>query len=435
MAEKEKMIRFIDTSYNDKFYLPDGASIRIEYSDGRDSITRTCEYIDPYHLKVGHNTYHIHEFAALLERGDAVCSPYEEISREDQDRYIEAMSEVGMYYDSYASDPEALRFTSETGIVSYFESWENVVNWLEGVVIDDPEVEQTVDEILHPEKYEDPQMTVLIVEPEKEPRTETIPCGLKSLQNQVAGYIEIVYPFEDPVAIVCNEEGKLNGLPLNRPLYDEDGHIYDVIAGTFLVVGLTDDNFGSLTAEQIDKYSKLYEQPQYFVMIDGALTAFPCEANKEIGQFELFQLKDTPENADKMFLAYDKVVSRSGPICHEDYVAIYRDDLYSSTSLDSIYTRFNLFKPDDFHGRSLSVGDVIVWEQNQTKQAYYVEPYGFRELPKFFEARAERSMSEKEAPRKSITETLKEKKQEAAKLDAAKPKTMKKDCASEMDIC
>ena len=56
---------------------------------------------------------------------------------------------------------------------------------------------------------------------------------------------------------VCNEEGKLEGLPLNRALRDEDGDIYDVVAGTFMVVGLTDDSFGSLTVEQMQKFSDL----------------------------------------------------------------------------------------------------------------------------------------------------------------------------------
>ena len=63
--------------------------------------------------------------------------------------------------------------------------------------------------------------------------------GLESLQHEVGGCIEAIYPYEDPVALICNEEGKLEGLPLNRALRDEDGDIYDVVAGTFLVVGLT----------------------------------------------------------------------------------------------------------------------------------------------------------------------------------------------------
>ena len=61
----------------------------------------------------------------------------------------------------------------------------------------------------------------------------------------------MVYPFEDPVGLIVNEEGKINGLPLNRALRDEDNEIYDVIAGSFLVTGLTEDSFGSLTPEQV----------------------------------------------------------------------------------------------------------------------------------------------------------------------------------------
>ena len=47
----------------------------------------------------------------------------------------------------------------------------------------------------------------------------------------------------------------MEGLPLNRALRDEDGDIYDVVAGTFMVVGLTDDSFGSLTVEQMQKFA------------------------------------------------------------------------------------------------------------------------------------------------------------------------------------
>ncbi|UUM11959.1 DUF3846 domain-containing protein [Clostridiaceae bacterium HFYG-1003] len=73
-------------------------------------------------------------------------------------------------------------------------------------------------------------MDVLIVEHEKVPRMASITGDLNSLQQVVGGYIEAVYPYDDPVAIVCHEEGKLIGLPLNRKLED-----YDIIAGTFIV--------------------------------------------------------------------------------------------------------------------------------------------------------------------------------------------------------
>ncbi len=79
------------------------------------------------------------------------------------------------------------------------------------------------------------------------------------MQHQVGGLIQALYPFEDAAAIICNDEGKLLGLPWNRPLFDEDGQIYDVIAGTFLVVGLTEDDFGSLSDEQIQKYTEMFQ--------------------------------------------------------------------------------------------------------------------------------------------------------------------------------
>lgn len=111
-------------------------------------------------------------------------------------------------------------------------------------------------------------ITVLVVEPEKVPYVKEIDPGLKSLQSEVDGWIEAVYPFEDPVAIICNEEGKMNGLPLNRALIDDDsGEIYDIVAGTFLVTGLTEDNFGSLNEEQIKKFSERFRHPETFLQM------------------------------------------------------------------------------------------------------------------------------------------------------------------------
>ena len=91
-------------------------------------------------------------------------------------------------------------------------------------------------------------MQVLIVEPMKPPYVKEIGEELEDLQHEVGGYIEALYPFDDEVAVVCNEEGKLDGLELNRALRTDQGEIYDIIAGTFMVVGLTEESFGSLTS-------------------------------------------------------------------------------------------------------------------------------------------------------------------------------------------
>ena len=86
-------------------------------------------------------------------------------------------------------------------------------------------------------------MKVLMVEPGKSPYAAEIESGLKSLQAAVGGDIQAVYPYEDPVALICNDEGKLMGLPLNRALFDDDGHVYDIVSGNFLIVGLGEEAF------------------------------------------------------------------------------------------------------------------------------------------------------------------------------------------------
>lgn len=95
--------------------------------------------------------------------------------------------------------------------------------------------------------------------------------NLKSFQKEVGGYIEEIAPFPDPVAIICNEEGKIDGLPLNRAIKDEDGDIVDVIAGTFLVVGCNPDesNFASLSDELIEKYRKVFSSTLKYTEING----------------------------------------------------------------------------------------------------------------------------------------------------------------------
>ena len=120
-------------------------------------------------------------------------------------------------------------------------------------------------------------MQVLVVEPGKEPYEKEISTGLASLQKEVGGYIEAVYPFEEPVAIICNEEGKLNGAPLNRMLRDEFGEPYDILAGTFLVVGLGDDDFCSLKPELMEAFKSKFETPEQFYRVEDTLYVVPME--------------------------------------------------------------------------------------------------------------------------------------------------------------
>lgn len=115
----------------------------------------------------------------------------------------------------------------------------------------------------------------------------------------VGGSIEAVYPFEDNVGLIVNEEGKLEGLPLNRALRDDQGDIYDIIAGDFLVVGLTEDDFGSLTPEQLEKYEKHFHQPECFMRMGRSIMALPLPDDLVRGNREKLdqEIKDSIKRA------------------------------------------------------------------------------------------------------------------------------------------
>lgn len=113
-------------------------------------------------------------------------------------------------------------------------------------------------------KKEKDGITVLVVEPLKEPYIKTISDSLKSLQAEVGGSIDAIYPFEDPAALVYHSDGKYQGLMPNRRLYDDDGQACDYIAGTFLIAGLGEEDFCSLSEKQIAKYMKQYRIPERF---------------------------------------------------------------------------------------------------------------------------------------------------------------------------
>ena len=104
-------------------------------------------------------------------------------------------------------------------------------------------------------------MKVLVVEPQKPCRVQEIE-SLPDMQQLVGGDIEAVYPFQELVAVVCNADGKALGLPMNRPLLDKDYLPYDIIRGTFFVAGLGQEDFISLTDEQIQRYKSLYDNMQ-----------------------------------------------------------------------------------------------------------------------------------------------------------------------------
>jgi len=115
-------------------------------------------------------------------------------------------------------------------------------------------------------------MKILLIEPNKAPITTDIDSSLESMQNIVGGFIQAIYPFEDNVAVICNDEGKLLGMPLNRALREsETNEIYDIICGTFFICGLGEEKFDSLIDEMIEKYANVFRLPETFALIDGKI--------------------------------------------------------------------------------------------------------------------------------------------------------------------
>ena len=118
-------------------------------------------------------------------------------------------------------------------------------------------------------------MNVLMVEPGKTPYETQIGGDLQSMQTVVGGYLEAVYPFEQSVALVCNEDGKRDGLPLNRALRDSDGDVYDIIAGNFFIAGLGKSDLTDLPHELAEQFAEQFRQPEMFLRVDDEIVAAP----------------------------------------------------------------------------------------------------------------------------------------------------------------
>ena len=120
-------------------------------------------------------------------------------------------------------------------------------------------------------------MQVVVVEPKKKPMVRDIDVGLESMQKIVGGPIEAVYPFDEPVALICNEEGKLLNLPLNRALRDDEGNVYDIVSGIFFVCAAPpdSDHFTGLTDRQVKTYMERFAMPEMFLDVGGDLFVLP----------------------------------------------------------------------------------------------------------------------------------------------------------------
>ncbi len=120
-------------------------------------------------------------------------------------------------------------------------------------------------------------MKILVVEPRKHPRMEDITHTLEELQRIVGGDIQAIYPFEDPVAVVCDDEGKLKGYELNRYIPG-----VDIIAGTFFICGVGMEDFTDLPDDLAEKYDKMFHEPEAFAWTPKGILVLRADGSQEV---------------------------------------------------------------------------------------------------------------------------------------------------------
>ena len=123
-------------------------------------------------------------------------------------------------------------------------------------------------------------MKVLMVEPGKAPYEKDLAGGLKPMQEAVGGMIQCIYPFHERAALVCNDEGKILGLPLNRAVYNDDGQLVDVISGNFFIAGLGEEELTDLPQPLMQRYAQRFRQPEQFLMLNGQLVVLNAPEEK-----------------------------------------------------------------------------------------------------------------------------------------------------------
>lgn len=138
-----------------------------------------------------------------------------------------------------------------------------------------------------PVKASDGKISVLLVEPNKYPKMIEIDDTLEVMQTVVGGDIEEYMPFEDEVAIICNEEGKITGMAPNRAVYEENSReMLDIICGKFFIVyaPFEAERFQSLPPDLAEKYREKFKYPERFMRVNNEIVAVPFKpvrADKE----------------------------------------------------------------------------------------------------------------------------------------------------------
>ena len=162
--------------------------------------------------------------------------------------------------------------------------------------------------------------------------------------------------------------GYVAGWSSGKELTELKGSLETIRKAAAEIINSIDEHIAELSKAQ-DK-----EQPE------KAQTAAP-----EKDTFSIYQLKHGDETRDLRFEPYDRLQAAGNAVDRANYELVYSAELTPGTSLEDIYTRFNIDHPKDFKGHSLSVSDVVVLHQNGQDAAHYVDSFGYKSVPEFLQ--------------------------------------------------
>ncbi len=133
--------------------------------------------------------------------------------------------------------------------------------------------------------------------------------------------------------------------------------------------------------------------------------------------FDIYQIKSGDQYRDIRFENADYLKSIGKGVAYDNYDLVYSDELGPNMSLEALYEKFNIDRPEDFKGHSLSVSDIIVINNKNESKTYFVDSFGFKESPEFMRGLEMKSEKQKDTKRSSVIDALKETKRKLKAVD------------------
>ena len=186
--------------------------------------------------------------------------------------------------------------------------------------------------------------------------------------------------------------GYVAGWSSGRELSELKSSLETIRSAAAEIINSIDANIAELQKAQDKEQAAGQDQPEPEVQAqEAAQTVTP-----EKDTFSIYQLKQGDETRNFRFEPYDRLQATGNMVDKANYELVYSAELTPGTSLEDIYTRFNIDHPKDFKGHSLSVSDVVVLHQNGQDTAHYVDSFGYKNVPEFLQEQKQRTPDELE---------------------------------------